>query len=35
MVDVASQAEQMASDSTDPYGTDPLRHKAIVINSKI
>jgi len=34
MVDVASQAEQMASDSTDPYGTDPLRHKAIVINSK-
>jgi len=32
--DAASQAEQMASDSTDPYGTDPTRHRAIVINSK-
>ena len=35
MADVASQAEQMASDSSDPYSTDPARHKAIIINSKL
>jgi sulfite oxidase len=34
VADAASQAEQMASDSSDPYSTDPARHKAIVVNSK-
>jgi len=34
LADAASQAEQIASDASDPYSTDPARHKAIVINSK-
>eukprot|EP00088_Acartia_fossae_P005735 TRINITY_DN1258_c0_g1_i2.p1 TRINITY_DN1258_c0_g1~~TRINITY_DN1258_c0_g1_i2.p1 ORF type:complete len:571 (-),score=127.97 TRINITY_DN1258_c0_g1_i2:865-2577(-) len=32
--DVAMQAEQNTKDATDPYSTDPSRHKAIIVNSK-